>query len=72
MSINTGPNPHPFWPSPHPTHYRSDLRYDNVMILWEQIFMLKAALDTFLAVILLIGTLIGSHVVESFERQHHA
>lgn len=36
-------------------HDSSDLRYDNVAILWENVFILKAALDAFLGVLLLIS-----------------
>lgn len=41
------------------------------MILWEQIFMLKAALDTFLAVILLISTLNGPQLNHSNVNNTH-
>lgn len=39
------------------TTYRADLRFDNVAIMWEKVFIFKAVLDALLGVILLISTL---------------
>lgn len=45
----------PITPTAHTYTRREDLKYDNVAIMWEKIFVLKAVLDAFLGVLLLIS-----------------
>lgn len=45
----------PITPTSHTYTRREDLKYDNVAIMWEKIFVLKAVLDAFLGVLLLIS-----------------